>query len=447
MIPALIEQPVDSGSSSSLSSPPSSFDQKTHNSMDGLEMRGKDAHSGLANEPFNKGKERAAPSLVPESPVEGATNTAADHTNDAAETRIVFWSNGQESKDTPPYTASARFPAFKVNPRGAPCSNLEQEIERLTRELREKQFELGKARSMGSSNPPPAPPVASSSTGAPPRTSTQAQRTASSRSSRSSTPLCSVRVFQDWSWRDPGTKQRWKKTTSVLLTSPCDDSMDVSVVAEDGRPSELVEDEEEKEPELRGPDMHPRATGRSSPTFSSAPGVMSELWYGYDQALEAQEKAEKKVKEAEEHVDLLRAQVARLEKAADDALLAKEGVELELEELKERVASKIRRVEGRWESKYEEKCKEVERLEYNLKHGLYGAPGSAEGEVGGGNEGYRSDASFSSFVDVGSNSDAPASSTSDTLVSSDEDDGDTAADEMSYGGLTDDMDEDTEGEL
>ncbi|GAA5850529.1 hypothetical protein JCM8547_001905 [Rhodosporidiobolus lusitaniae] len=108
-------------------------------------------------------------------------------------------------------------------------------------------------------------------------------------------------------------------------------------------------------------------------------------------------------------VELLRSRLKEVEKAADDALLVKEGVELELEEFKERVASKIRRVEGKWESKYKEKCKEVERLDYTLKNGGYGAHGALGGEEGGGNEGYRSDASFSSFADVGGRTPMPIS--------------------------------------
>ncbi|GAA6038218.1 hypothetical protein JCM8097_005799 [Rhodosporidiobolus ruineniae] len=64
--------------------------------------------------------------------------------------------------------------------------------------------------------------------------------------------------------------------------------------------------------------------------------------------------------------EMLRNRIAQTEKALEDALLAKALAEGELEELKERTAAKVRRIEGKWETKYEEKCKELAAAEYRL---------------------------------------------------------------------------------
>ncbi|GAA5886158.1 hypothetical protein JCM6882_004282 [Rhodosporidiobolus microsporus] len=74
--------------------------------------------------------------------------------------------------------------------------------------------------------------------------------------------------------------------------------------------------------------------------------------------------------EVPEQVDLLLARIKKFSAEYDQALADKAILEGELEEVKERAAAKVRRVEERWADKLEAKEKEIEALKYRLNNGL-----------------------------------------------------------------------------
>ncbi|BGP16428.1 hypothetical protein JCM10213v2_004430 [Rhodosporidiobolus nylandii] len=115
-------------------------------------------------------------------------------------------------------------------------------------------------------------------------------------------------------------------------------------------------------------------------------------------------------------VSMLETRLQTLEQKYDEALLAKALVENELEEEKGRLERKVQRTDGRWASRFEEKCQEVEALQYKLAGGTFGEHSGVEG--------YPHDTGcLSSFVELGgaasaSMSDFPGETTSASLDAS-----------------------------